>query len=182
MGDTHVGLLARLMSQAMRKLTAIIHHSKCVVIFINQIREKIGVMFGSNETTPGGRALKFYSSMRLDVRRIATIKDGGEAIGNRVRVRVVKNKVAAPFRQAEFDILFNEGISKEGDLVDLGVLHKIIDKSGAWFSYGGDRLGQGRETTRRFLRDNPEIAETIRNQVFEAVGAKASPESKSPEA
>ena len=166
MGDSHVGIIARLMSQAMRKLTAAISSSKCVVIFINQIREKIGVMFGSNETTPGGRALKFYSSVRLDVRRIATIKDGGEPIGNRVRVKVVKNKVASPFRLAEFDMMYSEGISYEGDLVDLGVLHKIIDKSGAWFSYKGERLGQGRENTKRFLKENKALAKEIHSGVM----------------
>ncbi|MDH3627094.1 MAG: recombinase RecA [Acidobacteriota bacterium] len=161
MGDSHVGLQARLMSQAMRKLTGIVSKSKTNLLFINQIREKIGVMFGSPETTSGGRALKFYSSMRLDIRRIGAIKVGDETIGNRTKLRVVKNKVAAPFRIAEFDILYGMGISKEGDLIELGVAHKIIDKSGSWFSYGDLRLGQGRENTRLFLRDNPDLAMEI---------------------
>ncbi|MCW5756934.1 MAG: recombinase RecA [Phycisphaeraceae bacterium] len=167
MGDTHVGLQARLMSQAMRKLTGIIARSNCTVIFINQIREKIGVMFGSPETTPGGRALKFYSSVRIDIRRVSSIKEGEEAVGNRVRAKVVKNKVAPPFRQTEFDIMFNEGISIAGDLVDLGVEHKVIDKSGAWFSYGEVRLGQGRENTKQFIRENPDLAKEIRTKVLQ---------------
>ena len=167
MGDTHVGLQARLMSQAMRKLTGIIARSNCTVIFINQIREKIGVMFGSPETTPGGRALKFYSSVRIDIRRVSSIKEGEEAVGNRVRAKVVKNKVAPPFRQTEFDIMFNEGISIAGDLVDLGVEHKVIDKSGAWFSYGEIRLGQGRENTKQFIRENPDLAKEIRTKVLQ---------------
>ena len=170
MGDTHVGLQARLMSQALRKLTASISRSKTLVIFINQIREKIGVMFGSPETTSGGRALKFYSSMRIDVRRIATIKDRDQDVGNRVRAKVVKNKMGPPFRQAEFDILFNEGISKEGDLLDLAVECKLIQKSGAWFSMNGENLGQGRETTRQFLRDNPESTEKLRTQIIKEKG------------
>ncbi|MBN1518223.1 recombinase RecA [Candidatus Sumerlaeota bacterium] len=170
MGDSHVGLIARLMSQAMRKLTGIVNHSRCIVIFINQIREKIGVMFGSNETTPGGRALKFYSSVRLDVRRIASIKEGGDPVGNRVRVKVVKNKCASPFRLAEFDMMYNEGISEEGDMVDLGVKHKIIEKSGAWFSYNGERLGQGRENTKRFLAENADLKIEIRGKVKAAMG------------
>jgi len=170
MGDSHVGLQARLMSQALRKLTAIISRSNTLVIFINQIREKIGVMFGSPETTTGGRALKFYSSMRLDIRRIGSIKDKEENVGNRVRVKVAKNKVSAPFKQAEFDILFSEGISREGDLLDLAIAEKIIQKSGAWFSMNGENLGQGRETTRQYLKDNPDIADQIRATVLKARG------------
>ncbi len=166
MGDTHVGLQARLMSQAMRKLTGAIHRSQCVVIFINQIREKIGVMFGSPETTPGGRALKFYSSVRLDIRRIAAIKDGQEAVGNRVRAKVVKNKVAPPFRNAEFDIMFNEGISVTGDLLDLGVDCGVVAKSGAWFNYGDVRLGQGRENVKQFLKDNPDLCREIKANIL----------------
>ncbi len=173
MGDSHVGLQARLMSQAMRKLTGIIARSNCTVIFINQIREKIGVMFGSPETTPGGRALKFYSSVRIDIRRIGSIKDGDEAVGNRVRAKVVKNKVAPPFRQTEFDIMFNEGISISGDLIDLGVEYKVVDKSGAWFSYGEVRLGQGRENSKQFIRENPDLAKEIRSKVLERYVAKA---------
>jgi recombination protein RecA len=161
MGDSFVGLQARLMSQAMRKLTGIVSKSRTSLVFINQIREKIGVMFGSPETTTGGRALKFYSSLRLDIRRIGAIKDGDETIGNRTRLKVVKNKVAPPFRLAEFDILYGEGISREGDLIDLGVAHKIVDKSGSWYSYGDLRLGQGRENARVFLKDNPDLATEI---------------------
>jgi len=170
MGDTHVGLQARLMSQALRKLTGAIAKSKTTVIFINQIREKIGVMFGSPETTPGGRALKFYSSVRLDIRRIGSIKDGDRAIGNRVRTRVVKNKVAPPFRDAEFDIMFDEGISATGDLLDLAVKDEIVAKSGAWFSYGDVRLGQGRENSKQFLKDNPDLFEEIHAKVMEKNG------------
>ncbi len=170
MGDAHVGLQARLMSQAMRKLTGAINKSKCTVIFINQIREKIGVMFGNPETTPGGRALKFYSSVRLDIRRAATIKDGDIAVGNRVRVKVVKNKVAPPFRQAEFDIMFNEGISQAGDLLDLAVDEEVIDKSGAWFSYGDVRLGQGRENVKIFLKENPDLFDEVKQKVLEKKG------------
>lgn len=169
MGDSHVGLQARLMSQALRKLTAIISRSNTLVIFINQIREKIGVMFGSPETTTGGRALKFYSSMRLDIRRIAAIKEREMNVGNRVKVKVVKNKLGAPFRLAEFDILFNEGISKEGNILDLAVEQKIIRKSGAWFSMNGENLGQGREATRQFLKDNPEVTDQIRDQIVQAM-------------
>jgi recombination protein RecA len=161
MGDSHVGLHARLMSQALRKLTGIVSKSKTSLVFINQIREKIGVMFGNPETTTGGRALKFYASMRLDIRRIGAIKSGEETIGNRTKLRVVKNKVAPPFRLAEFDILYGEGISREGDLIELGVAHKIVEKSGSWYSYGDLRLGQGRENTRVFLRDNPDLAKEI---------------------
>jgi recombination protein RecA len=161
MGDSHVGLHARLMSQALRKLTGIVSKSRTSLVFINQIREKIGVMFGSPETTTGGRALKFYTSMRLDIRRIGAIKEGDRTIGNRTKLRVVKNKVAPPFRIAEFDILYGEGISREGDLIDLGVAHNIVDKAGSWFSYGELRLGQGRENARTFLKDNPDLATEI---------------------
>jgi recombination protein RecA len=166
MGDSHVGLQARLMSQALRKLTGAISKSDTTVIFINQIREKIGVMFGSPETTPGGRALKFYSSVRIDIRRTGAIKDGDANVGNRVRARVVKNKIAPPFRDAEFDIMFNEGISATGDLVDLGVADGIIAKSGAWFSYGDVRLGQGRENAKQFLAENPDLFDEIRQSVL----------------
>ncbi len=165
MGDAHVGLQARLMSQALRKLTGAISKSDCLVIFINQLREKIGVMFGSPETTPGGRALKFYSSVRIDIRRIGAIKDGDQNVGNHVRARVVKNKIAPPFRDAEFDIMFNEGISVSGDLLDLAVDDNIIAKSGAWFSYGEIRLGQGRENAKLFLRENQDLFEEIRHAV-----------------
>ena len=166
MGDSHVGLQARLMSQALRKLTGAISKSETVVIFINQLREKIGVMFGNPETTPGGRALKFYSSVRIDIRRTGAIKDGEANVGNRVRARVVKNKIAPPFREAEFDIMFNEGISATGDVLDLAVADEIVEKSGAWFSYKGTRLGQGRENTKVFLRDNPELMEEIRAAIL----------------
>ncbi len=161
MGDSHVGLQARLMSQALRKLTSIVAKSRTTLVFINQIREKIGVMFGSPETTTGGRALKFYSSVRIDIRRIGSLKDGDEVVGSRAKVKVVKNKVAAPFRQAEFDIDYGEGISRVGELVDLGVEHKIVQKSGAWYSYGDIRLGQGRENSKQFLRDTPDLADEI---------------------
>ena len=167
MGDSHVGLQARLMSQALRKLTGAIARSNCIVIFINQLREKIGVMFGSPETTTGGRALKFYSSVRIDIRRIGAIKDGEKNVGNRVRAKVVKNKIAPPFRNAEFDIMFNEGISLSGDLVDLAVADNIIKKSGAWFSYGDVRLGQGRENAKQFLRDNTDLFDEIRGKVMQ---------------
>lgn len=167
MGDSHVGLQARLMSQAMRKLTGAIARSNCIVIFINQLREKIGVMFGSPETTTGGRALKFYSSVRIDIRRIGGIKDGDRNVGNRVRAKVVKNKIAPPFRVAEFDIMFDEGISRSGDLVDLAVEDNIINKAGAWFSYGETRLGQGRENAKLFLRENPDLFDEIRGKVME---------------
>ncbi len=165
MGDAHVGLQARLMSQALRKLTAVISKSNCVVIFINQLREKVGVMFGNPETTTGGRALKFYSSVRLDVRRIETLKQNGEVIGNRTRVKVVKNKVAPPFREAEFDIMFGKGISKVGDILDLAVKDNIVVKSGAWFSYNGEKIGQGRENAKIFLEEHPEIAEEVERKV-----------------
>lgn len=161
MGDSHVGLHARLMSQALRKLTGNIKRSNCMVIFINQIRMKIGVMFGSPETTTGGNALKFYASVRLDIRRIGALKKGDEVVGNQTRVKVVKNKVAPPFKQAEFEILYGEGISKEGELIDLGSQYNIVDKSGAWYSYEGERIGQGKENVRQFLKDNPEIAASI---------------------
>jgi recombination protein RecA len=173
MGDTHVGLQARLMSQALRKLAGTINRSQTTAVFINQIREKIGVMFGSPETTPGGRALKFYASTRIDIRRIESIKDGQEAIGNRVRAKVVKNKVAPPFRLAEFDIMFGEGISREGSLLDVAVEHDVVRKSGAWYTYEDDQLGQGRENSKRFLRENPEIAVQLQAQVLEAVGLAA---------
>ncbi len=168
MGDSVVGLQARLMSQAMRKLTGLIARSNCTVIFINQIREKIGVMFGSPETTTGGRALKFYASVRIDIRRTGSLKEGDIAIGNHVRARVVKNKVAPPFREAEFDIMFDEGISASGDLLDLAVTSNIVDKSGAWFSYGETRIGQGREASKKFIKDNPELFEEIRRKVLAA--------------
>ncbi|MBN1902627.1 recombinase RecA [Candidatus Sumerlaeota bacterium] len=172
MGDTHVGLQARLMSQALRKLTASISRSKTCVIFINQIREKIGVMFGPSETTPGGRALKFYSSVRIEVRRISTIKEQGVSIGNSVRARVVKNKLAPPFRDAEFDIIFGKGISREGDIINLAIEHKIVEKSGAWFAYEGTRLGQGRENARAFLIENPEITLKIEQQIKDILNPK----------
>ncbi len=174
MGDSHVGLQARLMSQALRKLTAAISKSRTTVIFINQIREKIGVMFGNPETTPGGRALKFYSSVRIDVRRTQTIKEGDVSIGSRTRARVVKNKIAPPFRDAEFDIMFDRGISYEGDLLDLAALGNVVEKSGAWYTYKGTRLGQGRENAKQFLSDNPDLADEIRQAVLESKGLLAS--------
>jgi len=170
MGDAQVGLQARLMSQALRKLTGVVSKSKTCLVFINQLREKIGVMFGNPETTTGGRALKFYSSVRLDIRRIGAIKDGDQVVGGRTRVKVVKNKVAPPFRQAEFDVMYGEGISREGDLIDLGVERKIVDKSGTWFSYGGERLGQGRENAKAFLRENPEIYRAIDVRLRQELG------------
>ncbi len=170
MGDSHVGLQARLMSQALRKLTAVISKSNCIVIFINQLREKVGVMFGNPETTTGGRALKFYASVRLDVRRIETLKKGTEVIGNRTRVKVVKNKVAPPFREAEFDIMFGEGISREGDILDLAVAHEVIQKSGAWFAYLGEKIGQGRENAKTYLRENPETMAEVEQQVRQKCG------------
>jgi recombination protein RecA len=170
MGDSHMGLQARLMSQALRKMTGALANSNTTAIFINQLREKIGVMFGSPETTTGGRALKFYSSVRLDVRRIETLKDGTEAVANRTRVKVVKNKVAPPFKQAEFDIVYGEGISREGSLIDLGVEHGIVRKAGAWFTYEADQLGQGKENARAFLRDNPDLALAIENQIKVKLG------------
>ncbi|MFR1824566.1 MAG: recombinase RecA [Clostridium saudiense] len=165
MGDSHIGLQARLMSQALRKLTAAINKSNCIVIFINQLREKIGIMFGNPETTAGGRALKFYASVRLDIRKIDTIKNGDTFLGNRARVKVIKNKVASPFKQAEFDIMYNEGISKEGNLVDVGVNEEIVQKSGAWFAYNDIRLGQGRENAKIYLKENSEIALEIENKI-----------------
>ena len=172
MGDTHMGLQARLMSQALRKLSGAISKSKTTVVFINQIRMKIGVMFGNPETTPGGRALKFYSSVRLDIRRIGSIKEGTDILGNRTRVKVVKNKVAPPFRMAEFDIMFNEGISKEGNLLDVGVEMDVVEKSGSWYNFGKDKLGQGREASKAFLKDNPKIAKEIEKRI--RVAAKKS--------
>jgi recombination protein RecA len=170
MGDSLPGLQARLMSQALRKLTAVVGRTNTCLIFINQIREKIGVMFGSPETTTGGRALKFYSSVRLDIRRIGQIKDGDSVVGSRTRVKVVKNKVAPPFREAEFDIMYGLGISLEGELLDLGVEHKVVEKSGAWFSYGSERLGQGRENSKNFLRDNPEVRDRVKADLRRAMG------------
>jgi recombination protein RecA len=169
MGDSLPGLQARLMSQALRKLAAIVAKSKTCFIFINQIREKIGVMFGNPETTTGGRALKFYATVRIDIRRIASIKDGDRVVGNRTRVKIVKNKIAAPFREAEFDILYGEGISKEGDLIDVAAERNILEKSGAWFSYGGERIGQGRENARQFLRDNPDVLKKLEVEVRKAL-------------
>jgi recombination protein RecA len=173
MGDSHVGLQARLMSQALRKITGALSNSGTTAIFINQLREKIGVMFGSPETTTGGKALKFYASVRLDVRRIETLKDGTEAVGNRTRVKVVKNKVAPPFKQAEFDIVYGQGISREGSLIDVGVDQAIIKKSGAWYTYDGDQLGQGKENVRSFLKDNPDMADEIEKKIKEKLGIGA---------
>jgi recombination protein RecA len=170
MGDSHVGLQARLMSQALRKITGALNTSNTTAIFINQLREKIGVMFGSPETTTGGRALKFYASVRLDVRRIETLKDSTEAVGNRTRVKVVKNKVASPFKQAEFDIMYGKGISREGSLIDVGVEQGIIRKSGAWYTYDGDQLGQGKENSRNFLKENPDVAAAIEKRILEKLG------------
>ena len=170
MGDSHVGLQARLMSQALRKLTGIISKSNCTVIFINQLREKVGVMFGNPETTTGGRALKFYSSVRMDVRKIETLKQGGDMVGNRVRIKIVKNKIAPPFKEAEFDIMFGQGISKEGDILDLAVKENIVEKSGAWYAYGGIKIGQGRENAKSYLRDNPAVCEEVEKKVREIYG------------
>lgn len=167
MGDSHVGLQARLMSQALRKLTPVISKSNCVVIFINQLREKVGVMFGNPETTTGGRALKFYASIRMDVRRIETLKQGGEIVGNRTRVKVVKNKIAPPFKEAEFDIMFGKGISREGDILDLAVGLDLVNKSGAWFAYNGEKIGQGRENAKKYLAEHPEVMETLDRQIRE---------------
>ncbi|GAA2925919.1 recombinase RecA [Streptomyces enissocaesilis] len=175
MGDSHVGLQARLMSQALRKITGALHQSGTTAIFINQLREKIGVMFGSPETTTGGRALKFYASVRLDIRRIETLKDGTDAVGNRTRVKVVKNKVAPPFKQAEFDILYGQGISREGGLIDMGVEHGFVRKAGAWYTYEGDQLGQGKENARNFLKDNPDLADEIEKKIKEKLGVGVKP-------
>jgi len=180
MGDSHVGLQARLMSQALRKLTGIVSKSRTCMIFINQIREKIGVMFGNPETTTGGRALKFYSSVRIDIRRIAALKEGDAVVGSRTRVKVVKNKVAAPFREAEFDILYGEGISREGDLLDLAVIHNLVEKSGTWFSYKGERIGQGRENARQFLRDNKDITHRLEAEVRRTLGLTHAPAAPQP--
>jgi recombination protein RecA len=173
MGDSLPGLQARLMSQALRKLTGTIKRTNCLVIFINQIRMKIGVMFGNPETTTGGNALKFYASVRLDIRRIGSIKKNDEVIGNETRVKVVKNKVAPPFREAIFDILYGEGISRQGEVIDLGVQAKIVDKAGAWYSYSGERIGQGKDNAREFLRENPDIAREIENRIRESLGVNA---------
>jgi len=173
MGDNHVGLQARLMSQALRKIAGALNNSGTTAIFINQLREKIGVMFGSPETTTGGKALKFYASVRLDVRRIETLKDGGEAVGNRTRVKVVKNKVAPPFKQAEFDILYGKGVSREGSLIDMGVEQGIVRKSGAWYTYEGDQLGQGKENARKFMRENPDVANEIEKRLKDKLGIGA---------
>ncbi|SIN39151.1 recombinase RecA [Micromonospora cremea] len=174
MGDSHVGLQARLMSQALRKITGVLSNTGTTAIFINQLREKIGVMFGSPETTTGGRALKFYASVRLDVRRIESLKDGTDVVGNRTRVKVVKNKVAAPFKQAEFDIMYGKGISREGSLIDVGVEQAIIRKSGAWYTYDGDQLGQGKEKAREFLKENPDVAAEIEKKILEKLGVGVS--------
>src|SRR5947199_4292019 len=177
MGDAQMGLQARLMSQALRKLTGVVSKSKTCLIFINQLREKIGVMFGNPETTTGGRALKFYASVRVDIRRIASMKDGDAVVGGRTRVKVVKNKVAPPFREAEFDVMYGEGISKTGDLLDLAVEKRIVEKSGAWFAYNGERLGQGRENVKQFMKDNPEIFKSIDEKVRKELGmGQAAPE------
>ncbi len=181
MGDSLPGLQARLMSQALRKLAAIVAKSKTCLIFINQIREKIGVMFGNPETTTGGRALKFYSSVRVDIRRVASIKDADRVVGNRTRVKIVKNKIAAPFRDAEFDILYGEGISKEGDLIDVGAERNLLEKSGAWYSFDGERIGQGRENAKRFLRDNPDVRGKLEIQVRQALNLPLPPELKQQE-
>jgi recombination protein RecA len=173
MGDTHVGLQARMMSQALRKLAGIVHKSECTIVFTNQLREKVGVMFGSPETTSGGRALKFYASVRLDIRRGEQIKNGTEVVGNRTRVKVVKNKVAPPFKTAEFDIVYGEGISKSGSCLDLGVTHEIVQKSGSWYSYGGTRIGQGRENAKQYFKDNPEVMQEVEMQIRQKLNAGA---------
>ena len=182
MGDSHVGLQARLMSQALRKLTAVISKSNCTVVFINQLRVKVGVMFGNPETTTGGRALKFYSSVRLDVRRIEALKQGGEVIGNRTRVKIVKNKVAPPFREAEFDIMFGQGISTEGDILDLAAENNIINKSGAWYAYDGNKIGQGRENAKQYLKDNPQICAEVEKKVRELFNLEADVAAQEPAA
>ena len=170
MGDSHVGLQARLMSQALRKLAGAINRSSCSVVFINQLREKIGVMFGNPETTTGGNALKFYASVRLDIRRIGALKNGEEVIGNQTRVKVVKNKMAPPFKQVEFDILFGEGISREGEVIDMGVGAGVLEKSGAWYAYNGEKIGQGKDNAREFLRENPDLAHEIENKIRDSMG------------
>src|SRR4051794_2055513 len=182
MGDSHMGLQARLMSQALRKLTGIVSKSRTCIVFINQIREKIGVMFGNPETTTGGRALKFYSSIRIDIRRIAAIKEGDLVVGSRTKVKIVKTKPAAPFREAEFDIMYGEGISREGDMLDLAAIHNIVEKSGSWFSYKGERIGQGRENAKQFLKDNKDIAAKIEQEVRKKVGLAAAPVAAPPPA
>ncbi len=181
MGDAHVGLQARLMSQALRKLTAVISKSKCTVIFINQLREKVGVMFGNPEVTTGGRALKIYSSIRMDVRRIETLKQGGEIVGNRTRIKVVKNKIAPPFKEAEFDIMFGEGISREGDILDLAANTGVVNKSGAWYAYNGEKIGQGRENAKLYLKQNPAVCEEIEEKVREGFGLDSARAEDSPE-
>src|SRR3974390_1504842 len=181
MGDSHVGLQARLMSQALRKLTSTVARSNCLLVFINQIRMKIGVMFGSPETTTGGNALKLYASVRLDIRRIGSIKRGEEIIGNETKVKVVKNKVSPPFKEAEFDILYGAGISREGEIIDLGVIAKVVDKSGAWYAYQGEKIGQGKDNAREFLKENPELAREIENKVREALGIRTLPAADTPE-
>src|SRR5690348_8410816 len=181
MGDSHVGLQARLMSQALRKLTGTVSKSRTCLIFINQIREKIGVMFGNPETTTGGRALKFYSSVRIDIRRIAAVKEGDTVVGSRTKVKIVKNKVAAPFREAEFDILYGEGISREGDVLDLAVLHNIVEKSGAWYSYSGERIGQGRENTRNFLKEHADMYAKMDAEVRKRLGIASAANAEVPE-
>ena len=181
MGDSHVGLQARLMSQALRKLTAVISKSNCIVLFINQLREKVGVMFGNPETTTGGRALKFYSSVRMDVRRIESLKQGGEVVGNRTRVKIVKNKVAPPFREAEFDIMFGQGISREGDILDLAADNGVVNKSGAWYAYNGEKIGQGRENAKAYLKENPVICEEIEAKVREIFRTEDAPEEEEKE-
>ncbi|MGB3634330.1 MAG: recombinase RecA [Rubrobacteraceae bacterium] len=181
MGDSHVGLQARLMSQALRKLSGSLHRSGTMAIFINQLREKIGVMFGSPETTPGGRALKFYSSVRLDIRRIGALKSGTDTVGNQTRVKIVKNKVAPPFKVVEFDIMYGEGISREGALLDVGIEEEIVQKSGAWFAYGDERLGQGRENSKQFLKDNEDVRERITKEIYEKLDITRAGESSAPE-
>lgn len=181
MGDAHVGLQARLMSQALRKLTAVISKSNCIVLFINQLREKVGIMFGNPETTTGGRALKFYSSVRMDVRRIESLKQGGEVVGNRTRVKIVKNKVAPPFREAEFDIMFGQGISREGDILDLAADNGVVNKSGAWYAYNGEKIGQGRENAKIYLKENPVICEEIEAKVREIFQTESSAEDEEKE-
>jgi recombination protein RecA len=176
MGDPHVGLQARLMSQALRKITGALSQSRTTMIFINQLREKIGIVFGPPETTTGGRALKFYASVRLDIRRIETLKRGAEPVGNRTRVKVAKNKIAPPFKQAEFDILYGQGISREGELIDMGMEHGFVRKAGAWYTYEGDQLGQGKENARTFLKDNPDLADEIEKKIKEKLGIGTRPE------